>query len=165
MIVDCPHCHGRVIPMTGHICPACRKDMRQPSDGDPNMVRVSFDDAQQLPAICVTCGKKTGETTRLVRRGYDQPSRQRGEDSTAAFTGLFGLLGLTIFRLLGFGKKTVSRAIPLCEDCRAAQGVSVLTTDFERNRFTILAHRSFREQLHGITKQPGAADGQAAADP
>lgn len=29
-LVVCPHCHTRVLPMAGRICPACRKDVDAP---------------------------------------------------------------------------------------------------------------------------------------
>ncbi|WP_435008450.1 hypothetical protein P12x_005660 [Tundrisphaera lichenicola] len=31
-MVDCPHCSTRVLPMTGRICPACRRSFDAPRD-------------------------------------------------------------------------------------------------------------------------------------
>jgi hypothetical protein len=32
MLLDCPHCSTRVLPMAGRLCPACRKNVDSPAD-------------------------------------------------------------------------------------------------------------------------------------
>ncbi len=37
-IVECPHCHTRVLPKVDNICPACRRNILDTQDVDPDMV-------------------------------------------------------------------------------------------------------------------------------
>jgi hypothetical protein len=35
MLVECPHCSTRVLPMEGRVCPACRRNVDSPPDPEP----------------------------------------------------------------------------------------------------------------------------------
>ncbi len=55
MIVECPHCHTRVLPKADNICPACRENILDTHDVDPNMVSLSVRESQDLPPYCYRC--------------------------------------------------------------------------------------------------------------
>jgi hypothetical protein len=40
VLVNCPHCSTRVLPMAGQICPACRKNVDAPPDPKPKPKQV-----------------------------------------------------------------------------------------------------------------------------
>ena len=40
LVVQCPHCHVRVLPKANNICPACRKDMTDLQGVDLNQVSL-----------------------------------------------------------------------------------------------------------------------------
>ena len=51
MLVDCPHCSTRVLPMTGRICPACQRNVdadREPAPRIEAVNVVAGDAADQL---------------------------------------------------------------------------------------------------------------------
>jgi hypothetical protein len=42
-LVDCPHCATRVLPMTGRICPACRKNVDSAPEPEPTPKQLAND--------------------------------------------------------------------------------------------------------------------------
>ena len=83
MLTDCPHCHARVIPMSGQICPSCQAELTGQTAENCDMVRVSSEDVQELPASYVMCGKQTTEATSISRRGHARRTRQNQGDRSA----------------------------------------------------------------------------------
>src|SRR5262245_27903201 len=56
-IKECPHCHVRVLPMANNICPACRNDMSNTSDIDPDFVSLIVGENDDLPPYCYSCNR------------------------------------------------------------------------------------------------------------
>ncbi len=43
ILVDCPHCSTRVLPMAGRVCPACRKNLDAPPEISPTPEQAEED--------------------------------------------------------------------------------------------------------------------------
>jgi hypothetical protein len=70
-LVVCPHCSTRVLPMTGQVCPACRKNVDAPPDPKPKPERVEAD-AYSLAAEQMLNGVAPSRIEKvLTERGLD----------------------------------------------------------------------------------------------
>jgi hypothetical protein len=71
VLVNCPHCSTRVLPMPGQVCPACRKNVDAPPDPKPKPAQVE-PDAYKLAAEQMLYGVAPSRIKRtLTERGLD----------------------------------------------------------------------------------------------
>ncbi len=75
VLVECPHCSTRVLPMAGRVCPACQKNVDKPREPDPE------------PAVESVYSVAAEQMSRGVdASGIEKLLTQRGLDADAAAT-------------------------------------------------------------------------------
>jgi hypothetical protein len=77
VLVNCPHCSTRVLPMPGQICPACRKKVDAPPDPKPKQKEVPAE-AYSVAAEQMLYG--------VAPSRIKQTLKDRGLDAEAAAT-------------------------------------------------------------------------------
>jgi ribosomal protein L32 len=129
LIVECPHCHVRVLPLANNICPACRSDMWDLEDVDPNQVAFTIHESEELPSFCYSCDLYT---ERRIRVSADKES--------ALETALFGLAS---------PDKTTNVIIylPQCDECGQWKEPERISTNYDHQTITILVHKGFRDRV------------------
>lgn len=71
VLVKCPHCATRVLPLAGRICPACRKNVDAPPEPAPPPAQV-VDEVYRIAAQRLSEGAKPRELESLLNeRGLD----------------------------------------------------------------------------------------------
>ena len=135
LIVECPHCHVRVLPLSNNICPACRNDMSDLQDVDPNQVSLTIREAEKLPSFCYSCNRYT---ERRIRFSADKESDLE--------TALFGLAS---------PEKTTNVIIylPQCEECAEWKEPERIGVDYEHQTITILVHKGFRDHVFQLRNE------------
>ena len=129
LIVECPHCHARVLPKANNICPACRSDMSDLQDVDPNQVAFTIRESEELPSFCYSCNRYT---ERRIRVSADKESNLE--------TALFGLAS---------PEKTTNVIIylPQCEECAQWKEPERVSADYDHQTITIVVHKGFRDRV------------------
>ena len=70
-LVECPHCTTRVLPMTGRICPSCRKNVDAAPEPEPTPEQFA-DAAYGLAAAQMLSGAPAASVERnLAARGLN----------------------------------------------------------------------------------------------
>jgi hypothetical protein len=126
-IIECPHCHVKVLPMANNICPACRNDISDTSDTDPDQVSLTIHESEKLPSFCYSCNLYT---ERIVRVSGDKESDlqsllPRKEVDTS---------NVIIF-------------LPQCDKCSEEGAPEPLDVDYEYQKMTFVVHKGFRERV------------------
>jgi len=129
LVVECPHCHVRVLPLPNHICPSCRNDMTNLEGVDPNQVSLAIHEAEELPSFCYSCNRYT---ERLIRVSADQESDLE--------TALFG-------RSRSENTTNVIIYLPECEDCSNINEPVKTDVDYDHQTITLLVHKGFRDRV------------------
>jgi hypothetical protein len=129
LIVECPHCHVRVLPKANNICPACHNDMSDLQGIDPNQVSLTIRESEELPSFCFSCNRFT---ERRIRVSADKESDLE--------TALFGLAS---------PKKTTNVIIylPQCEECAEWKELERVGADYDHQTMTIVVHKGFRDHV------------------
>jgi hypothetical protein len=127
-IIECPHCHVKVLPTSNNICPACRKDIASPEGVDPDEVSLTIHEAEELPPLCYSCNQYTDRT---IRVSGDKESE----------------LG-SFFSPTDVGTSNVVIFLPQCEGCGDEFGEpELVNVDYEYQKMTLVVHRGFRERV------------------
>lgn len=72
MLVECPHCSTRVLPMAGRICPACRKNVDAEPDLGPTAEELTQAAAYSAAAEEISRGVEPGRVAQnLADRGVN----------------------------------------------------------------------------------------------
>ena len=129
LIVECPHCHVRVLPNANDICPACQNDMSDLQDVDLNQVSLTIYESEELPSFCYSCNKYT---ERRIRVSADTES-----DLEKAFFGLASPNKTT----------NVIVYLPQCEECAERKEPERIGTDYDNQTITIIVHKGFRDRV------------------
>ena len=129
IIIECPHCHVRVLPLANNICPACRNDIYDLQDIAPNQVALTIRESEELPSFCYGCNRYT---ERRIRVSADQESDLEN--------ALFGVLA---------PNKTTNVIIylPQCEECAKWKKVEQTGTDYDHQTITLVVHPGFRDHV------------------
>src|SRR5258706_3469682 len=129
LIVECPHCHVRVLPLSNNICPACRNDMSDLQGVDPNQVSLTIRESEELPSFCYSCNRYT-----------ERQIRVSGDKESDLEKALFGLAS---------PEKTTNVIIylPQCEECAEWKEPERISVDYEHQAITIVVHKGFREHV------------------
>jgi uncharacterized Zn finger protein (UPF0148 family) len=77
ILVDCPHCSTRVLPMTGRVCPACQKNVDTPPTPEP-------EPEQTVEAIYSLAAEQMRDG--VASFGIQKILTERGLDAEAAAT-------------------------------------------------------------------------------
>lgn len=136
VIVECPHCHTRVIPKSNNLCPACQEDISDLQDTDPNQVAFTIHESEELPSYCVSCNMYT---ERIVRASAD--------DESGILTAIFGLSAPD-------NTSNVILYLPQCEMCDELEGPQLVEVDYEHQTMTLVVHRGFRDRVIQLRENP-----------
>jgi len=129
LIVECPHCHARVLPKANNICPACRNDISNLQGVDPDQVALAISESEELPTFCYSCNRYT---ERSIRVSSDQES-----DLEKA---LFGLSSPG-------NTSNVIIHLPQCEECAEWKEPELVGVDYDHQIITIVVHKGFQERV------------------
>lgn len=128
-IVECPHCYTKVIPLANNICPACRNDMSDLEDVDPNRLAFVIRESEELPSFCFSCNRYTERTVRI------------SGDHESLLEKFF------------FGEARPERTtnviifLPQCEQCAELEEPEPTSIDYEHQTMTFAVHFEFRDRV------------------
>jgi len=129
MTIECPHCHTRVIPMSNNLCPACREDISDLRNTDPNQVALAIHELEELPSYCFSCNRYTERITRVS-----------ADDVSDILTAIFGLPAPE-------DTSNVILYLPQCESCYELEDPQRVEVDYEHQTMTLVVHRGFRDRV------------------
>ncbi len=152
-IIECPHCHVRVLPTKDNICPACRENVLDVADVNPNMVSMIVREGTQLPTFCSSCNSYT---ERYVRLQGDQESEIANAILTLA--ELLALHPKWSHRNSEVGTSNVYIYLPQCEQCAELGKPEPLEVDYEHQTMKFMVHRSFRDRAYPPKPETGSSE-------
>ncbi len=139
LIVECPHCHTRVLPKADNICPACRENILDMQDVDPNMVSLTVKESQELPPYCYRCNSYTERYVQI--EGDPEPAWEK----------IVRVLGSALVplrkRQTDEGTTNVFINLPQCEVCAKLEDPTPLYVDYDEQGMTFIVHKGFRERV------------------
>jgi hypothetical protein len=149
-MIECPHCHVRVLLVGGALCPSCGKDTSTPPQYEHGMEPFVYYETTPLPPVCIRCAKGTD---RVERHRFGQSSSggpQPLED--VSMLPLRGLRNLArgIRLLVGLDKMLLGGAelrfeIPYCDDCNRKKPLSLLQVNTKDGYVRLLVSRVYLE--------------------
>ena len=135
LIVECPHCHTRVIPTANNIYPNCHEDVSDMAGVDPNQVPFVVSEAEEFPSFCYSCNQ---HTDRYIRVSSDNETF---------------LERLLFQNTLPEDTSKVIVYLPECEACGENE-VELVDVDYEHQTMKIIVHRGFRERVLQYRQRP-----------
>ncbi len=149
-IVECPHCHTRVLPKADNICPACRRNILDMQDVDPNMVSLIVRESQDLPPYCYLCNSVTERYVEII-----------GDKGTFLDQSLMFLMPTRKFEE---NTSNVFVELPQCETCAEKEEPSPLYVDYENQSMTFVVNIGFKERVQATIVDQEHPDGDAISD-
>jgi hypothetical protein len=145
LLIECPHCHVRVLPMQNNICPACKKVLSDSPSLDLNKVAIVVRESQELPPYCYACNAHTDRYVRI--EGEEEPLWSKILLGIGAF--LF-LRPSWLRRSDQIDEQTVNVFIflPQCEQCAEFGKPKPIRVDFEDQQMTFLGSSGFRDRVY-----------------
>ncbi len=128
-ILECPHCHTKIIPKTNNICPACQEDLSYVRDTNPNQVSLIIHESDELPSYCYSCNAETERTVRVS-----------GDDESSLWAALFKSTSPK-------ESSNVIIYIPQCEKCGELEDPEPVDIDYENQTMTFQVHQNFRDRV------------------
>ena len=135
LIVECPHCHIRVIPKPDHTCPNCHEDVADMTGVDPNQVTLTVSETEEFPPYCYSCNRYTDQFVRVSTR-----------DESGIERLLFGTR-------LPEDTSDIIVFLPVCELCIGKE-VELVEADYDRQTITIMVHRGFQDRVIQFRENP-----------
>ena len=129
LVVECPHCHVRVIPIDNKICPACRKDISNLKGVDPNQVSLIISESEELPTFCYSCNRYTERSIRVS-----------GDKESDLAKALFGSAAPE-------NTSNVIITLPQCEECAEWKDLELVDVDYDHQTITLVVHKGFQERV------------------
>jgi len=129
LVVECPHCHTRVVPLKNNICPACRSDMSDLEGVDPNMVACTIHESEELPTFCFSCNRYTERTVRVS-----------GDKESTLEKFFFA-------RASPESTTNVIIFLPQCEQCAELEEPEPVEVDYDHQTMTFVAHTGFKDRV------------------
>jgi hypothetical protein len=145
MLVECPHCHARVLPMANNNCPACKKIISDSQGVDLNKVAIIVRESEKLPPYCYSCNSYTDRYVRI--EGEEEPLWSK----IILAIGAFLFLRPSWLRRSGqIAENTVNVFIflPQCEQCAEIGKPKPIHVDFENQQMTFLGSIQFRDRVY-----------------
>ncbi len=105
VLVNCPHCSTRVLPMPGQICPACRKNVDKPPEPESKREQ-EVKAAYRLAAEQVRSGVPVPKVAQALT--------ERGVDARAASTVAIDLEKARVRALQEAGRKNIFFGLCWC---------------------------------------------------
>jgi hypothetical protein len=135
--VECPHCYTRVLPMENNICPACKMDMSDTYDVDPQLVSLTVRESDDLPPYCYLCNSYTDRYVKIV-----------GDTGTLLDKSLSAVVSLVVPILkIEEGTSNVFVRLPQCETCAELEEPSPIHVDYENQAMTFVVNKGFKERV------------------
>lgn len=131
-IIECPHCHVKVLPNANNICPACRKNVLDTQDVDPNQVSLTIHESEDLPSFCYSCNLYTDRTVKI------------SGDGESALPSLFPQPEVDTSNVIIY--------LPQCDRCAEAGEPEPINVDYEYQKMTFVVHNGFRERVFQLRK-------------
>jgi hypothetical protein len=128
LIVECPHCHKKVVPKANNRCPACQEDMSDLEGVDPNQISLAIFESEELPSFCYSCNRYT---ERQIRISADPES---------------DLEKLLFGSVRPENTSNVIVHLPQCEVCSELNQPEIVEVDYEHQSITLMVHKGFRER-------------------
>jgi len=128
-IIECPHCHTKVLPKANNICPACLNDVSDLQGVDQSMVSFTVYESEELPTFCYSCNLYTERTIRV------------SADSESIFEK---------FILKPTAPENTSNVIiylPQCETCAEDNEPEPVEVDYEFQTMKLVVHSGFRDRV------------------
>jgi hypothetical protein len=142
-VVQCPHCHRRVLPSSTGACPSCAKVVTDLTGVDPSLRSVLLFAGTTLPQVCAGCGGTPSGKLELS----NEDGAQAMKDAA------FNVFGIGLGLLTGFGvfRRSPQRAVwrlsvPVCAACKADGKPRVLGLH-EDEAVRLLVHERFAAAL------------------
>ena len=157
-VLDCPHCHVRVLPKTDGRCPACHNDVNDLRGVDRDMATVEVSALKNLPRFCICCGEPTERTRVVSGHGF---SWEQADDIDAVAVAITVTLAATIsvllmpfslFRRESHEERRVrklSAKLPCCENC-ADEAIEILKVLPAKSSIKLVAHQAFAEKYRAL---------------
>jgi len=145
LMIECPHCHVRVLPMQNNICPACKEVISDAPGLDMNKVAITVRESQKLPPYCYSCNSYTDRYVRI--EGEEEPLWSKIILGIGAF--LF-LRPKWLRRSDELDEHTVNVFIflPQCEQCAEFGKPKPIRVNFEDQQMTFLGSSAFRDRVY-----------------
>lgn len=152
MIVECPHCHRKVLPLPDGECPSCRRDVWDSAGVNHSVTEAVVSAEERLPQCCIACGRYTSSVRRLrPRRPKPGPDADRASPLLVLFGPPVLLIHALVVRLLRSRQERMDFSIPCCESCRkAGSEISPHYVNWRSHTVRLLVNRAFREKLRQI---------------
>lgn len=147
-IVECLHCHRRVIPSDDGICPSCSEHaLTAPAEG-AELCLLSLRGIEKFPNVCFQCSEPAEKrsSTRLK-------NTNTGKNLFALIIGVVSpVLGiLTRFAPGARGDQKeyeVNVSLPICKWCAHKKlQPKIDSFDVENHEIRVLVHKQFREEF------------------
>ena len=146
MLINCPHCHTRIVPMSDGTCPACQKDTQDGAGLDLSRTSIHVNQGDVLPPICCECGQPTSRRVAVYRKASG-----RGEPSTILGLVVFALVSWPVglyFTFRGLANKTIAQVrLPQCEACARRGPPQPRYVDFGNARMTFIVHKNLKDAM------------------
>ena len=136
-IIECPHCHVKVLPTANNVCPACRRNIADPQDADPEHVSLTIHESEELPSFCYLCNQYTERTLRIS-----------GDEGTRP---------TSLFSRNEVDTSNVIIHLPQCEGCGELNDPEPLHVDYEYQKMTFVVHKGFRERVFALRESRSEA--------
>jgi hypothetical protein len=127
MLVECPHCHRRVLPLVGGECPACHENTADAGSGNPDETLLTIMEVTKYPDISCNCMEPTTNRIRVHWAGRLAGSGTPNQQSSSAydwmivvFGGFLGILALLFSKASGRGESglgSFTSFVPQCKRC------------------------------------------------
>jgi len=135
-----------VAPSAAGDCPACGRNVHQPSEGDPHLTRLQIRENDVLPTNCHLCNTPTPRRVR-IRKSFVRGSGH------SLFAQAFQFL-LFVFsrspRVFSDDDSVTYKLkifLPECGACGSRKKAGPAYVDYQRGEFTFVVHRNFRDQV------------------
>lgn len=157
MILECPHCHRRVMPLKSGECPACHENTADKSGADESVTLLSVTETTKFPNNCCTCYEATSNFIKVQHSGrmagVSGPKKESLSGGDVLAIRMFGLLGALACAIRvggsggGSGRSTLRLRVPQCKRCVANGQITPASADLEHYRLSLLVDRRFADEV------------------
>jgi hypothetical protein len=163
MLLECPHCHRRVLPLSSGECPSCHENTKDIRDADPKVTLLTITEATKFPQTCCVCNEPTKNLVRVRRSGKMAGASQPGKETLSVADGLavslFGLFGKLAYLFWQAGKQgepgssALQIYVPQCKQCAGDKKIEPASADLEHHRLSILVDKRFATAVNEMNRR------------
>ena len=151
-MIECPHCHTRVLPAASGRCPACGKSLTDREGADPMRTSMTIRENARLPAVCYRCGTPTDRHV-TVRHKWKASGDSWIARALALLMVPFWPLWLLLWWLLGRSPRhSIRMRLPQCVPCSQLEAPNAQHVDFGAGEMTFVVHKGFRAATAALGK-------------